>query len=527
MKTTIPAFRLFVLLLFSGAVIGASAELFMTVSKRARVLAVLIILAAAAIVPTALAATGPPPVFMNSQFSGFDAIDYIRRNHPSLESQAESISHWSAYYNVNPILLINVVKVHDSLQLPIAGAIKTLASSLGSLATRQSRTSRSESTFSPTLVNELDRLYSFGADTAAKVIDLTRLETASAGLTAALTAASDTPPALDLPFTRPQSWQFNGVHTWTGSGDDSPMSSLDFTRTWSLVWGDDTSEEWVTSAHDGEVTVYSSCFVQVQHDNGWATRYYHLDNIQVETGQHVQAGELLANYTSEKDQALCSGGSSTSPHLHFALLRDGGYYSLQDIALSGYIIHPGTSSYDTDHSRMWLEKRGTRYYAFALTIAQEEGDNIIDYRYNGMWYSPDNNGHGLNIEITEFADNGGTRKTVFIVMYTYDDEGQANFYVGNRDFDRWRSDVSLVVDMLQTSGGDFSTLAPIDFDDPGDVAPAGQAELQFLNCNEALIYLDLDERSSGQPVEHSISLIKLIGVPEHVCEAASLGLPEP
>ena len=39
------------------------------------------------------------------------------------------------------------------------------------------------------------------------------------------------------------------------------------------------------------------------------------------------------------------------------------------------------------------------------------------------------------------------------------------------------------------------------------------------------IELDLEERDTGQPVEHTIELVKLIGAPSHVCEAASVALP--
>ena len=153
------------------------------------------------------------------------------------------------------------------------------------------------------------------------------------------------------------------------------------------------------------------------------------------------------------------------------------------------------------------------------------GDNTIDYRYNGMWYSPASNGHGLNVEITEFPGQETSRKSVFIVVYTYDDAGLANYYVGNADFERWRSDETMVIDMLQTAGGDFTNLAAIDFNDPNEVKPAGQAEIGFLDCNNAVLRLDLDERIVGRPIEHLVELVKLIGVPEHVCKAAPLALP--
>jgi hypothetical protein len=484
----------------------------------------LIILLTAGMPKPSLAASPAVPLTMNSSYSGFDSIDYIEKNHRDLRPFAEAISHWAAYYSINPILLTQVLNARAKGELPTHEIIETVAGDLAVLAGDQSRTDHVDGTPADGLAARIDKQFSLGADTSARVLELTRIESASAGLAIELINSPEKPPALDLPFTKPQAWQFNGVHTWTGNDDGSAMSSLDFTRTWSQNWGDNTSTDWVDSAHDGEVTVYSSCFVQVQHDSGWATRYYHLDNLQVATGDRVKAGDQLANYANQRDQALCSGGSSTGPHLHFALLKDGTYFSLQDIALSGYLVHPGDSSYDSARSRMWIEKRGTRFYAFDKTLVQQEGDNTIDYRYNGMWFSIDHNGHGLNVEITESGEDDSSRKTVFVVMYTYDDEGLANFYVGNRDFDRWRPDESMVIDMLQTSGGDFSSLSPVDFNNSDEVRPAGTAEVQFLSCSEAHIYLDLDERSAGQPNEHSISLVKLIGVPDHVCEAASLPL---
>lgn len=465
-------------------------------------------------------------ISMDGRFSGFDAIGHIRRNHGSLAAQAESISHWAGYYSVNPILLLHVVKAQLARGHLNSNAVRSLASSLGSLSAIQDQTLRREGISRQQLRDGLRSTFALSPKTASRVLDLSSRETGAAGLSAVLAVTSETPPALDLPFFRPQAWRFNGVHTWTGNDDGTAMSSLDFARNWSLDWGDDTSGDWISAAHDGEVTVYSSCFVQVWHDSGWATRYYHLDNLRVENGQHILAGDTIGNYSSNKEQALCSGGHSNLPHLHFALLNDGQYFSLQDIALSGYFVHPGDHSYDAARDRMWLEKRAEKFYAFDEAIAQQEGDNTIDYRYNGMWYSADHNGHGLNVEITEFPGEEESRKSVFIVMYTYDDDGQANFYAGNRDYDRWRSDESMLVDMLQASGGDFSNLFPIDFNDPESVESAGEAELRFLDCGNAQINLSLKERSSGQTVDHSMELIKLIGVPDHVCESASLPLPE-
>jgi LasA protease len=460
------------------------------------------------------------PIGMDGRFSGFDIVRHVRVGHPALASRAEIISHWAGYYSVNPVLLVQVLDARSRQGALTGDSIRQTAHNLAEVAELWGEPPSGD------LATSIGRTDMLSPEAASIAVEAARLEINAAGLAEPLTAVSETAPLMDLPYLRPQAWQFNGVHTWTGNEDGTALSSIDFVRSWSTRWGDDTSGDRVSAAFDGLVTVYSSCFVQVQHDSGWATRYYHMDNLQVENGQRVLAGDLLGNYANNKSQALCSGGHSTSPHLHFALLKDGQYAALQNAALSGYLIHSGEYSYDSSPDRMWLEKRAVRFHAFDQTIAQGAGDNIIDYRYNGMWYAPGHDGHGLNVEITEYADGGAARKAVFVAMYTYDDDGVANFYAGNRDYERWRSDEGMVIDMLQTSGGDFSDLSPIDFADPEYVKPAGQLELRFSDCAKAEVSLDLDERSTGQPVRLVIDLVKLIGVPDHVCAAASLPLPD-
>jgi murein DD-endopeptidase MepM/ murein hydrolase activator NlpD len=55
--------------------------------------------------------------------------------------------------------------------------------------------------------------------------------------------------------------------------------------------------------------------VEVDHGNGYVTRYAHNNDITVELGQHVQKGDQLA--------LMGSTGRSTGPHVHFEVLRDG------------------------------------------------------------------------------------------------------------------------------------------------------------------------------------------------------------
>jgi len=56
-------------------------------------------------------------------------------------------------------------------------------------------------------------------------------------------------------------------------------------------------------------------FLEIDHGHGLVTRYAHMQSIEVREGQHVEAGQLIAR--------VGSTGSSTGPHLHLQVLRDG------------------------------------------------------------------------------------------------------------------------------------------------------------------------------------------------------------
>jgi len=177
---------------------------------------------------------------------------------------------------------------------------------------------------------------------------------------------------LSLPWPVGDSWWFGGVHSFTGG--EGPMSSLDFVGSFQS-WGDDTTPYLVTAAQDGVVSVYSSCNVRITDtQTGYATSYYHLDNVQVTDGQLISKGDVIANYADNLQQAICQGGHSTGPHVHFSLLLNGVHISLLDVELSGYVVHPGRYSYDADPMYMWLTKDGAFYYAWQAPIINEQAE---------------------------------------------------------------------------------------------------------------------------------------------------------
>ncbi|MBF3306909.1 protease LasA, partial [Pseudomonas aeruginosa] len=171
------------------------------------------------------------------------------------------------------------------------------------------------------------------------------------------------PPSnlMQLPWRQGYSWQPNGAHSNSGSG--YPFSSFDASYDWPR-WGSATYS--VVAAHAGTVRVLSRCQVRVTHPSGWATNYYHMDQIQVSNGQQVSADTKLGVYAGNINTALCEGGSSTGPHLHFSLLYNGAFVSLQGASFGPYRINVGTSNYDNDCRRYYFynQSAGTTHCAF-------------------------------------------------------------------------------------------------------------------------------------------------------------------
>ena len=175
---------------------------------------------------------------------------------------------------------------------------------------------------------------------------------------------------LRLPWTVGQTgWSFNGVHTTTGGCGtapcSAPQSSIDFSLGWP-AWGADTASARVLAAMDGTVSKFSSCNLRVTNSNGWAVNYYHLDAALVNTGDVVYAGQPIAIYATVKTQALCDGGSSTGPHVHFTLLQNGLERALDQTELSGWRVNSAlsTADYDSWCSRMNLSRSGITACAY-------------------------------------------------------------------------------------------------------------------------------------------------------------------
>lgn len=329
----------------------------------------------------------------------FDVRAYLATAAPHLVPQAEAISHWTGHYSISPRVLLAVLEMQSGVMTNpaalanpsaglVAGAdageqIRALVASLfvDFYAFREAAAGQPRSLNAATfaLLNLFRSAAPAGFSPQAADDARTRFRDAYARLfpTPALNAVvgdlpgGALPPSnfLQFPWKNNSSWFFNGTHTTSGSGS-FPMSSIDFTRTWSLVWGNNTSTDYVVAAHAGTVTVFSTCNVRVTAPNGWATNYYHLEGLVVANGQQVAANQTIGVYADDLANALCQGGSSTGPHVHFSLLQNGAHVPIDGAQLSDFLVHAGRTSYDSDPNYMWLQSvtTGTRYYAYQTAL---------------------------------------------------------------------------------------------------------------------------------------------------------------
>jgi LasA protease len=330
-------------------------------------------------------------VYSYDEMFKFDIDAYLAKRAPHLRRYSESISHWAGYSGVSPKVLIALMELQSGVVSGQRAAPDALRRPFGSLAdgndfntqTRDvalalreamyerdsadaagpvplARTSPLQSLFVIAGSGIADAALRGGAgfqQVYARLFNERRQAKAPSLL---LRGAGPDNDFLQFPFSREQSWHVGGAHTTTGSGS-FPLSSLDMSL--SGGWGSDQSNVWVTASADGQFKRHSSCFAEVVHGGGWSTTYYHLTNIQYDTGATISANEAIANPANSRQQALCDGGKSTGPHQHWSLKSNGSFYHLNGVYLSGFQITATGSSYDTDCRLFNLSKDGFRYCA--------------------------------------------------------------------------------------------------------------------------------------------------------------------
>ena len=127
--------------------------------------------------------------------------------------------------------------------------------------------------------------------------------------TASMSEALSGAPKFQLPFPCNQVW---AGQTRT---NHSPQNSIDFNR------ADDLGDT-VVAAAGGKVTrvanegnVSYGRWVEIDHGNGYRTRYAHLHSQSVKVGQQVSQGQKIGT--------VGNTGGSSGAHLHYELRRNG------------------------------------------------------------------------------------------------------------------------------------------------------------------------------------------------------------
>jgi len=319
----------------------------------------------------------------------FNVIETINNDYPVLEPYADEISHWSAYYTINPKIVLSIIEYHsgaltspeDANDIKVKGfmqlfkglmrllldkGIKNEQSSIENpkTAALYSFLAGNDSTKIESSKVRFNKIYAtlFPHDTNFENLDINNLRNAVSA------------PKLLLPFPKNEVWMSGGTHPDAGSfsGIFGVYSALDFYKGRAQTqFGHDHSNTWVTAATAGTVIRHSSCFAEVLGPNGFSTTYYHLDNIIVNTGESVSAGQRISNYATSLGQAICSGGNASTPHLHFSLKLNGEPMHLGGVELSGYRVIAGGVPYETQCNLFWLERNGVRYCAFTPIINSE------------------------------------------------------------------------------------------------------------------------------------------------------------
>jgi hypothetical protein len=165
-----------------------------------------------------------------------------------------------------------------------------------------------------------------------------------------------------LPWSEEESWFLVGGPHCDSAGDEcdgQPRYALDFAPV-APMFGDACrpgalEPYWVTAAAAGAVRIASASLVEVEHEDGRRTGYYHLltASLQVVTGDNVAAGDRLGHPSCEH----LRGGGSRGAHVHFYICSAGsgnegclGDYGLalpiEGVHLSGWRVAESDANYE-------------------------------------------------------------------------------------------------------------------------------------------------------------------------------------
>lgn len=287
---------------------------------------------------------------------------------------SEVLTHWGGATSVDPRVILTTLAVTENWpgkEIPDEAEVAHIKEEVIRIANQLSqhfyayREQKSEYNYNaPTLsiANQLLSIsdwqewkekyeYWFGTSVENNTTTLKSLNSQAVTTSDTITTTQALPSQgfMQWPWRQGYNWIPNGPHSYTGSGN--PLSSIDVAYDWPR-WGRTTYD--VASAHAGYVSVLSRCEVRITNPNGWATNYYHMDDLQIQDGEWVDKNTVLGIYASDRSTALCSGGSSTGPHLHFSVLYNGVYQSIQGMTFGPYEVQVGRNNYDSNCDYAWL-----------------------------------------------------------------------------------------------------------------------------------------------------------------------------
>lgn len=139
-------------------------------------------------------------------------------------------------------------------------------------------------------------------------------------------------PRFQLPWPTGQSWFFtNGPHKAWGAG--TPWGALDFQPPNSIGCSPmEATSWWARPVAQGKVTLVDTNRIEIDHENGWQTMYYHISDIKVAVNQRVDVGTDLGR------PSCYPAGSATGRGIHLAIKRDGSWIDFRTVPvnLSGW-----------------------------------------------------------------------------------------------------------------------------------------------------------------------------------------------
>ena len=194
-------------------------------------------------------------------------------------------------------------------------------------------------------------------------------------LTAVLSAAP-TQSVAASPLGAPPSnmfqwpWALNQTGQMTQGPHSDNWSGLDI-NSGSISWNSSTRQE-VRAAAAGTARVISSCYIIIDHANGWSTGYVHI-RAEISSGP-VAANQKIGIIETNQAAAQC-GGKADGPHLHFRLFYNGAMTSIVGATFGGWTVGVENGYYqDPANKRSLYTKNGVTKYIYQ---SLDNGQGVI------------------------------------------------------------------------------------------------------------------------------------------------------